>query len=483
MLSESRMLIDGELIEAASGKTFENINPATEEVMGVTSDAGIADAEAAVSAARRAFDETEWSRDHAFRGRCLEQLQAAFLSEIDDWRSLVVAETGCPVSLTVFAWLDLPVKWISYYAEMATSYRYETELPESAVYGANTKATRLREPAGVVTAITPFNLPVFINMGKIAPALAAGCAVVLKPSPDTPWTATVMGRLIAETTDIPPGIINIVPSSSLAVSEMLVTDPRVDMVSFTGSTATGRKIMSAGAETIKKVCLELGGKSANIVLDDADFASAAFSAPSLSCVFAGQGCTFYTRILLPRSRYDEGLAMLEQAMQSFPYGDPTDPGVLAGPVINGRQRDRVLDYIEKGKADGARVLVGGKAADRKGFFIEPTLFADVNPDSSIAQEEIFGPVLSAIPYDDEADAIRIANDSIYGLSGSVWSADPDRAMRVARKIRTGTLGINGAQWQDVGRPFGGYKQSGNGREWGPEGFEEYLETKCIAYPA
>ena len=481
-MGESRMLIDGKLVDSA--KTFENINPATEEVIGVTSDAGVEEADQAVGAARRAFDDTDWTRDHAFRRRCLEQLQAALREASDELRTALVAESGAPVGLTYNAWMDYPIDWISQYAELAETYEFESPLPETDAYGGKHRGLRIREPNGVVAAITPFNLPVFLNLAKIAPALAAGCTIVLKPSPDTPWAATIMGRLIAEKTDIPAGVINIVPSSGSAVGEVITTDPRVDMVSFTGSTATGRKIMAAGADSVKKVFLELGGKSANIVLDDADFMTAVMMAPINACVHAGQGCAFYTRLLLPRSRYEEGLQLATMAFGSVPYGDPSDMSVLAGPLINARQRDKVLDYIEKGKADGARLLAGGgrPAHLEKGYYVEPTLLADVDPDSSIAQEEIFGPVLVVIGYEDDADAIRIANNSIYGLSGAVWSGSEERALDVARRIRTGTLSVNGSHWSDVTRAFGGYKQSGNGREWGIEGFEEYLETKIVALP-
>ncbi|MHB8511657.1 MAG: aldehyde dehydrogenase family protein [Actinomycetota bacterium] len=481
-MGERRMLIDGKLVD--SSKTFDNINPATEEVIGVTADAGVEEADRALDAARRAFDETSWSTDHALRRRCLEQLQAAMTENAEELRAATVAESGCPISLTYNAWQDYPVQWISFYAELAEKFQYETPLAETEVYGAKHRGLAIREPIGVVGAITPFNLPIFLNLAKVAAGLAAGCTIVLKPSPDTPWSATIMGRLIAEKTDMPAGVINILPSSSTAVGEMMVTDPRVDMISFTGSTATGRKIMAAGAETVKKVFLELGGKSANIVLDDADFATASVMAPLMSCVHAGQGCAFYTRLLLPRSRYEEGLEMVKMGFANISVGDPTNPGMLAGPVINKRQHDRVLDYIEKGKADGGHVLVGGgRPADLdKGYYVAPTLISDVSPESSVAQEEIFGPVLVALPYEDEDDAVRIANNSIYGLSGSVWSSSEDHALSVARRIRTGTLSVNGAQWQDISRPFGGYKQSGNGREWGVEGFEEYLETKVVALP-
>jgi aldehyde dehydrogenase (NAD+) len=343
----------------------------------------------------------------------------------------------------------------------------------------------VREPIGVVGAVTPWNFPFMLNLSKIVPALAAGNAVVLKPAPDTPWSATFLGRLAAEQTDLPPGVLNVVPSADpAAVGELLSSDPRVDMVSFTGSTATGRRIMARGAETLKKVFLELGGKSANVVLDDADLASVVPSG-SMICMHGGQGCAITTRMLLPRSHYDEAVAMLVTAFENVPYGDPTDAGNIMGPLVNARQRDRVLGYIEKGKAEGATLAVGGgrPAHLERGYFVEPTLFVDVDPDSTIAQEEIFGPVLAVIRYEDDDDAVRIANNSTYGLSGAVTSKSLDRAMGVARRIRTGTVSVNGGLWFGPDSPFGGYKQSGSGREHGVAGFEEYLETKTLGLPA
>jgi aldehyde dehydrogenase (NAD+) len=342
----------------------------------------------------------------------------------------------------------------------------------------------VREPIGVVAAITPWNFPFMLNLSKLGPALAAGNTVILKPAPDTPWSATFIGKVIAEQTDIPPGVVNVVTSGDPAtVGEILTTDPRVDMVSFTGSTATGRRIMANGSETIKKVFLELGGKSANIILDDADFASTV-AMGSMVCIHAGQGCAITTRMLLPQSRYDEGVELLKTAFENFAYGDPNDLANMQGPLVNARQLERVLGYIEKGKGEGARLVVGGKRSDRfeKGYFVEPTLFVDVKPDMTIAQEEIFGPVLAVIPFDGDDDAVRIANNSQYGLSGSVSSASLERALGVARRIRTGTVSVNGGQWFGPDSPFGGYRQSGVGREHGVEGFEEYLETKTIGLP-
>jgi len=478
---ETRNLIDGQLVQASDGGRFDNANPATEEVLGSTADGTQDDMLAAVSAARRAFDETRWSEDPELRARCLGQLHEGLLAEKEQLRSIVVHEAGAPVSLTPFMHVDNPIDMMKYWAETASSYAYERRMSDVEFLGAPQGRLLRREAVGVVGAITPWNVPLYLNIAKIGPALASGCTVVLKPAPDTPWSATHLGRIVVERTDIPPGVLNIVASSDHLTGEVLSTDPRVDLVTFTGSTATGRRIMACAAPTIKKVFLELGGKSANILLDDANFA-ATVPLGAMTCVHGGQGCAITTRMLLPRARYEEGIALLKAAFERWSYGDPTEPQNLQGPQISKRQQERVLQYIEKGKQEGARVVVGGGRPDRKGFFVEPTLFADVDPKSTIAQEEIFGPVLCVIPFEDDDDAVRIANDSIYGLSGSVTSADLDRALSVARRVRAGTFSVNGHSWFHVDSPFGGYKQSGVGRENGLLGFEEYLETKLMAVP-
>ncbi len=482
---EPRLLVDGKLVEASGGASFANVDPATEKSLGDTCDATAADMELAIAAARRAFDETSWSTDHGFRSRCLEQLHGALQSHKEELRRVVVGEAGSPVALTYAIQVDLPVDDVAYYAELAASYPYDEPMPERMVFGQRTKRLVLREATGVVGAITPWNFPLFLNMAKLSPALAAGNTVVLKPAPDTPWSATVLGRIIAEETDIPPGVVNVVASSDHLVGEVLTTDPRVDMVTFTGSTATGRRIMAKGSDTVKKVFLELGGKSANIVLDDVeDLAGACGSGAFAVCVHAGQGCAITTRLLLPRARYEEGVEVAKATLDAMRFGDPWDASNLMGPLVSEKQRQRVLGYIEKGKAEARLVRGGGVPADRPtGYFVEPTLFADVDPKDTIAQEEIFGPVLAVIPYEDEDDAVRIANDSIYGLSGAVTSTSEERALSVARRIRSGTVSINGGVYLAPDVPFGGYRQSGLGREHGREGFEEYLETKTVAIAA
>ena len=478
---ENRNLIDGELVDASNGNTFENVNPATEEVLGTVADGTKDDMERAVAVARRTFDESSWSGDPAFRQKCLGQLYEGLLEEKEQFRSIVVHEAGAPVSTTPFMQVDEPIEMVAYWAELAGSYEYESAMSDVPFLGRPQRRILRREPVGVVGAITPWNVPFYLNLTKIASAIGAGNTCVLKPAPDTPWSGTHIGRVIAEKTDIPPGVIQIVASSDHSVGEVLSTDARIDAVSFTGSTQTGRRIMACAAETVKKVFLELGGKSATIVLDDADFGSVCPGA-AMTCIHGGQGCAIATRWLVPRARYDEAIDLMRTAFEGWNYGDPTNPANLQGPQVSRLQQERVLSFIEKGKAEGARCLVGGGKPEGKGFFVEPTLFVDVDPKMVIAQEEIFGPVLCVIPYDDDADAIRIANDSIYGLSGVIQGGDEVRSLEVARQIRTGTLAVNGGQWFHVDTPFGGYKQSGVGRENGVMGFEELLETKVIALP-
>ena len=479
---ESRNLIDGRLVASSNGASFENVNPATEAVIGVTADGTKDDMEAAIAAARRAFDAGAWANDPALRARCIRQLHAALVEAREELRKVVVAEAGSPVLLSYGVQCNSCIDDILYWANLAERYDYEAPMSDISFMGQPQRRILRREPVGVVGAITPWNFPLYLNLAKLGPALAAGCTIVLKPAPDTPWSATVVGRLIAEKTEIPAGVVNIVASSDHALGEMLAADPRVDLVTFTGSTATGRRVMEVASRTVKNVFLELGGKSANVILDDAD--ASAFGAGILTCVHGGQGCAITTRMLVPRRRYAEALGILEAAFRGAKYGDPTDPSVLQGPQVSKRQQERVLGYVQKGVQEGARLVVGGgkPAHLPKGFYVEPTLFVDVDPNATIAQQEIFGPVLCVIPYDDDDDAVRIANNSIYGLSGAVVSKSEERALAVARRIRTGTLAINGGMWFHVDTPFGGYKQSGIGRENGVAGFEAYLETKVMALP-
>ena len=483
---ESRMLIDGKLVESSSGKAFENVNPATEEVLGEVTDASMADMQRAIDAARRAFDDTDWSTNRSLRKRCLEQLQDGLEAEREELREQLILEVGTPRMLTNSAQLDAPLEnAIRYPAKLIDEYPWEVDLPNAVGMSGNLDSRRIvKVPVGVVGAITPWNFPFEVVINKVAQALATGNTVVLKPAPDTPWNATLLGRVIAERTDIPPGVINVVTASDHFVGEELTLSPKVDLLSFTGSTKVGQRIMEKGAATMKRLFLELGGKSATIVLDDADLGTAAMMGLAV-CTHAGQGCAIPTRMLLPRSRYDEGVELLTQFMGAVPYGDPQRPDVIQGPQISAKQRDRVLGYIKTGVEEGAKLVVGGGRPPQfdKGFYVEPTLFVDVDNSMVIAQEEIFGPVLVVIPFDDDDDAVRIANESVYGLGGAIFSASLDRAMAVAGRVRTGTLNINGGTAYGADVPFGGFKQSGVGRQNGIVGFDQYLETKSLAWPA
>jgi aldehyde dehydrogenase (NAD+) len=482
---ETRMLIGGKLVEAQSGKTFDNINPATEEVLGQVADAGHEDMEAAIAAARQAFDETDWATNKDLRKRCMTQLQTALEQEQELLRAELVAEVGTPILMTYGPQLDAPLgealKWPTAYID---EFEWERDLPIGTAFGGHAWRKVVKEATGVVAAIVPWNYPLEVTLNKLGPALATGNTVILKAAPNTPWNATRIGRLVAENTDFPPGVLQVVTTADNGVAEDLVTDPRVDLVSFTGSTAVGRRIMEKGGPTLKRLFLELGGKSADILLDDANFEERLAMAWTV-CIHGGQGCVMNTRMLLPRSRYDEGMAIIEKAFSNVPYGDPTDPGNFQGPQISALQRDRVLGYIDKGVSEGARLVTGGKRPPQfeKGYYVEPTLFADVDNSMIVAQEEIFGPVLVVVPFEDDDDAVRIANDNQYGLGMGVTSGSEERAVAVARRIRAGTASINGGIWYGADAPFGGYKASGIGRQNGREGFEQYTETKTLAGPA
>ncbi|WP_283165929.1 aldehyde dehydrogenase family protein [Mycolicibacterium insubricum] len=477
------MLIDGELRHTASGATFDVIHPASEQVAGVATDGTVADMEAAVGAARRAFDAGDWSRDVEFRRHCLMQLHEALDRNKERLRRILITEVGCPVTVTG-SQIEAPIHEVAHWAEFGAAFDYlryngvhETPLGPA-------KRVLRYEPHGVVGAITPWNVPLYLNVAETVPALMAGNTVVLKPAQLTPWSGTELGRIVAEETDIPAGVFNVVVSNANEVGAALTADPRVDMITFTGSTATGRAILAAAAPTVKKTLLELGGKSAHIVLDDADLGSAMPLAAMMACVMSGQSCVLPSRILLPRSRYEEGIEGLKQMMENFPVGDPWTPGVMQGPQISETQRQKVLGLIRDGIDDGARLVTGGGIPGNLpvGYYTQPTLLVDVDPNSRIAQEEIFGPVLTVTPYDTDDEAVAIANNSIYGLSGEVSSADVDRAFAIAARMRTGNVSINGKSHFGINSPFGGTGQSGLGYRNGTHGYEEYLHIKTIGMP-
>lgn len=484
--TEERLLIDGELVQASDGGTYPNLSPTSETAIGVAAAATAADVDRSITAARRAFDETDWATNHGFRARCLRQLHAAMRSHEAELGEILVAEVGAPRMLLGGPHCGLPIDLLTYYADHLDWFDWIQDKGVAATMGGPAHRWVEHRASGVVAAITPWNYPLQISLAKLAPALAAGCTMILKAAPDTPWTALALGKLIAEHTDIPAGVVNTISSPVNDIGELLTTDPRVDLVSFTGSTGVGRRIMEAGAPTIKRVFLELGGKSASLVLDDVeDIGAAVANACFQVCTHAGQGCATTSRLLLPRHLYDAGVEAAAAILASMPYGDPDDPAVLQGPLINSRQRDQVERYVTNAVADGARIVTGGQRPPHldTGYFYEPTLLADVDNSMAVAREEIFGPVLVAIPYDGDDDAIRIANDSIFGLSGAVIGRDRQRATDVGRRIRSGTMSINGGVWYSPDMPFGGFKQSGVGREMGEAGFEEYLETMSFAQPA
>jgi aldehyde dehydrogenase (NAD+) len=481
---EARMLIDGELVEAEGGRTYDNVNPATEESIGVVANASAGDMRRAIKAARLAFDQSDWATNKELRKRCLIQLHDALVAEKEDLRLELVAETGTPLMVTTLAQLDGPLAdGLLWPAKMIDEFPFDRDMGVATQMGVPSRRAVWKEPMGVVGAIVPWNYPFEVSINKIAQILATGNACILKPAPDTPWNATRMGRLVAEKTDIPRGIFNVVTTKDNMVAEELTLSPDVDMISFTGSTAVGKRIMEKGAASLKRVFLELGGKSAAIYLDDADFQAAVPAGSAFTCMHAGQGCAMQTRILLPRSRYEEGLELVVAGLNGVPYGDPMDQNNIMGPVVNKTQYDKILNYIKIGQEEGARlVLGGGRGKQDKGYFIEPTVFADVNNKMRIAREEIFGPVVCVMPYEDDDDAVAIANDSNYGLSGGIFGSEA-RANAMARRIRTGSIGINGGVWYGADMPYGGYKDSGIGRQNGIEGFEMYLETKIVAWPA
>ena len=488
MLPDAKLFIDGQLCDAEGGKTFDVIGPWTGAPVGKAADASAADVEAAIVAARRAFDKTDWSATANIPNRValVQKLYDLFDANRARLSDLAQHEAGAAKGAVGRAHVDMAMDgWLDY-LKVFPQVKWERDYGGRQAYGFESLRKAVYEPVGVVAAITPWNVPLYVNVGKVVAALLAGCTVILKPAPNTPGMGAIFGELAAEA-GFPAGVINVVFGSDPALAgEMLVKDPRVDLISFTGSTGVGKRIMEQGAATLKRVFLELGGKSAKIVLEDApNFPSEI--AQSMLVFHAGQGCAVQSRLLVHRSRYEEAKAILKAAYAGFGenWGDIDNPAHIMGPVVSQRQMDRVMSYIELGQQEGATLIAGGKARPDKGsgYFIEPTCFADVTNDMRIAQEEIFGPVLVVIPFEDDEDAIRIANDSDYGLGGGVSSGDLDRAMNIARRVRTGTMSVNGGMSIAGDIPFGGFKASGMGREWGLEGIEELLETKLIAWRA
>jgi aldehyde dehydrogenase (NAD+) len=464
-----KLYIDGEWVAPQGGGTLEVVNSATEERMGTVPEGTAADIDAAVAAAKAAFD--SWSQTPVpERSKFLSEIASGLEARKQELGELIAQEVGMPLRFSLSIQVGGPIRSFANAATLLDGFQFENQVGNSLI---------VREPIGVVGCITPWNYPLHQIAAKVAPALAAGCTVVLKPSEVAPLNAFVLAEVIAEA-GLPAGVFNLVTGLGPVVGERLAEHPDVDMISFTGSTRAGRRVQQLAAATVKKVALELGGKSPNVVLEDADLAKVVPDALMKAYLNSGQTCAALTRLVVPRSRLAEVEQLAKEGAEKFPMGDPMTR-VLLGPLVSEAQRERVRGYIEKGIEEGAKLVTGGVEPPEgldKGFYVRPTVFSEVTRDMTIHQEEIFGPVLAIEPYDTEEEAVQIANDTIYGLSAGVWSADPEKAKAVARRIRAGQVEVNGGQFNPLA-PFGGYKQSGVGREYGEHGFEEFLEIKAL----
>lgn len=483
--SISQLYIDGVWVDSESDSIIDVTNPATEEVIGRVPQATVSEVTRAVEAARRAFDTGPWpNMSPRERAQVLLRMAESMEKRRAELVDLNIAESGSTRALAEYLQVGIPIQHLRDMAErILPSFEFERGVLPTIGRGIG-QGIVVREPAGVAALISAYNFPLFLNIMKLAPALAAGCTVVLKPAPNTPLEAFVLGE-IAQEAGLPAGVLNIV-TGDIDAGRELTTNPNVDIVSFTGSDTVGRLVYEQAAPSLKKVVLELGGKSANVICEDADLMKVAPSVIANIVTHAGQGCALLTRTLVHRSRYDELVAMVTAGLAQIKVGDPADSGTLMGPLISAAQRDRVESLIASGIAQGASIAFGGgrPAGLDKGYFVEPTLFVDVDNSMDIAQKEFFGPVGVIIPFDDDDHAVRLANDSDFGLGGGVFSADTVRALGIARRIRTGMVGINGGGGGVTPHvPFGGYKQSGLGREWGAAGLEEYLQTKSITWDA
>jgi aldehyde dehydrogenase (NAD+) len=483
---EGRLFVDGAFREAQSGRRFEVINPADESVVGTAADAAEADVALAVTAARRAADEGSWATDHAFRQRCLRQLQEGLRKQSDTARALQTAEAGICVS-NLGTHVDAMIADMSWFIELIGRFGWETDFPPYDLMSLRSLRRVRYEPYGVVGAITPWNAPLMTDIWKTTHALATGNTVVLKTAPDTPLTGAFIAQMVQELTEIPAGVFNVISSrDKAAAGEALTGDPRVDMYHFTGSPGVGQRVAERAAVGIRKVCLELGGKSANIIYADADLDLATRFGVGMCMSNSGQGCALATRMVVHAPVYDEVLQRLEAMVGALPWGDPADPGNMIGPIIRLEQLERMEGLVERAREAGARVLTGGARGDRggRGFWYLPTVVADADENAEIAQTEVFGPVLTVVKFDGgEDEAVRVANNSRYGLSAYVQTGDPERAWRIASRLKAGTVNIGPSFYLSPDTPFGGYGISGVGREHGEDGFREYLQAKTIASPA
>ncbi len=470
MLIFEKFLIGGRWVRPHGSGWFEVHDASTEEVVGRVPSGDAVDADHAARAARAAFEGWALAKPKE-RAEVLRCIADGVHARRKDLVEVIISELGAPRPMTEQFMVDFPVSTLRFYADLLGEYSFEEKIGNSLV---------IKEPVGVVAAITPWNYPLHQIVAKVGPALAAGCSIVVKPSEVVPLSCFMFAEIV-DRAGAPPGVFNFLTGAGPVVGEALATHPEIDMVSFTGSTAAGRRVAQLAAATVKKVSLELGGKSANVILDDADFEKAVRAGTGHAFINSGQTCASWTRMLVPRARQEEAERIAKEEAESFTVGDPRSGRFRYGPLVSKAQQERVRAYIRSGLQEGARLVTGGleqPAGLPKGYYVKPTVFAGVSSRMRIAQEEIFGPVLTIIPYDDEDDAIRIANDTIYGLGGAVWSRDLERAKRVARRIRTAQLDINGAPFNPIA-PFGGCKQSGNGRELGRYGLEEFLEPKAL----
>lgn len=469
------LYIGGEWVTPATSDTLTVTNPATEAAFATVPEGSTADMDRAVAAARAAFDDGPWPQTSPKeRAEVIRALSQGIQARMQEFADVITAENGSPATFSLMGQVLAATMVLDSFATLTDTFPFSEE--RAGVMG---NVLVNKAPVGVVAAIVPWNVPLFIASMKIGATLASGSTMVLKPAPETPFDSYLLAEVI-ESIDLPAGVINIV-AAGREVGEHLVRHPGVDKVSFTGSTAAGRTVGAICGEQLKRCTLELGGKSAAVILDDADLSTAIPELLPAMMMNNGQACVAQTRILAPRSRYDEVVDALADVVGAQKVGDPSDPEVEVGPVVAERQRDRIEGYLDSGRAAGARVVVGGgrPAGHDTGWFIEPTVFADVDNSMTIAREEIFGPVVSVIPYEGDAEAVRIANDSDYGLSGSVWTGDQARGIAVAKSVRTGTYAVNSAMVIDMNNPFGGFKSSGVGRELGTEGVESYTETQTI----